>query len=60
MQHFSVMLDSYGGTFYRRQRMKVAERVINQKEDLIPQILRFERSPASELRFAKASRRNMQ
>ena len=44
-QQFSVMLDSYGGTFYRRQRMKVAEQVINQKEDLIPQIFRFERSP---------------
>ncbi len=42
---FSVLLDSYGGTFYRRQRMNVAERIINPKIDLIPQILRFERSP---------------
>lgn len=39
------MLDSYGGTFYRRQRMKVAERMINPRHNLIPQILRFERSP---------------
>jgi hypothetical protein len=42
---FSVMLDSYGGTFYRRQRMKVAERIIDTKKDLVPQILRFERAP---------------
>jgi hypothetical protein len=39
------MLDSFGGAFYRRQRMKVAERLINPKRDLIPQLLRFERSP---------------
>ncbi len=41
----SVLLDSYGGTFYRRQRMKVAERMIDPNKDLVPQLLNYERSP---------------
>ncbi|MDP4200524.1 MAG: hypothetical protein Q8922_15045 [Bacteroidota bacterium] len=42
---YSVEIDSYGGAFYRRQRMKVAERLIDAKKDLILELLRFEQSP---------------
>ncbi len=41
---YPVLLDSFGGAFYRRQRMKVAERLINPSKNLMSQLFRFERS----------------
>lgn len=40
----SALLDSYGGAFYRRQRMKVAELRIDSKADLVSQIMPYEYS----------------
>jgi hypothetical protein len=44
-QQFTMLLDSYGGAFYRRQRMKNAERRIDRSKDIVSQIRSYEQSP---------------